>query len=176
MRRIRIDYNNIINGPGVRVVLWVTGCNHKCRGCHNPQTWDKNAGLEFNRDDMNQILEYLGKSYVDGITISGGDPLEDFNRDDLCKIIEEIKTRYPDKTIWVYTGYVWEDLCKKLHKHQKEIILKYVDVVVDGVFDEKLKVENQYRGSSNQRFIDVKNTQYGEVVEWKNEFGGKEID
>lgn len=170
MHYIRVDYDDINNGPGVRAVLWVTGCIHKCKGCHNPQTWNKDGGVQFTDDVLSELIEYLGQSYVDGVTISGGDPLSTFNREELCYIVRTIKNKLPNKSIWVYTGYEWEELIKSLTKNQLNDILQFVDVVIDGQFVEELKVDDEYRGSSNQRLINIEETQLGAVELWKSKF------
>lgn len=139
----------MLNGDGLRVVLWVAGCTHCCKECQNPITWDPDGGLPFDEDAKAEIFEQLDKPYIAGITFSGGDPLHAANRLDIRNLMEEIKTKYPDKTIWLYTGDVWENI---LHYP----MMKYIDVVVDGEFMVDLK-DNKllWKGSSNQRVIDV---------------------
>ena len=139
----------MLNGDGLRVVLWVAGCTHCCKECQNPITWDPNGGLPFDDDAKAEIFEQLDKSYISGITFSGGDPLHSANRLDVRNLMIEIKEKYPDKTIWLYTGDVWENI---LHYP----MMKYIDVVVDGEFKIDLK-DNKllWKGSSNQRVVDV---------------------
>jgi anaerobic ribonucleoside-triphosphate reductase activating protein len=142
----------MLNGDGLRVVLWVAGCTHCCKECQNPITWDPDGGVLFDEDAKAEIFEQLDKSYISGITFSGGDPLHAANRLDVRNLMEEIKIRYPQKTIWLYTGDVWENI---LHYP----LMKFVDVLVDGEFKIDLK-DNKllWKGSSNQRVIDVQNT------------------
>lgn len=142
----------MLNGDGLRVVLWVAGCSHCCKDCQNPITWDPDGGLPFDDDAKKEIFEQLDKPYISGITFSGGDPLHSANRLDVRNFMKEIKSKYPDKTIWLYTGDVWENI---LHYP----LMKYVDVLVDGEFVADLK-DNKllWKGSSNQRVIDVQKT------------------
>ena len=139
----------MLNGDGLRVVLWVAGCSHHCKGCQNPITWDPNGGLPFTKEAKQELFYELEKSYISGITLSGGDPLHPANRMDIRALVKEIKEKYPDKTIWLYTGYLWEQI-------QHFAWLKYVDVCVDGEYEkEKRDVQLHWRGSANQRVIDV---------------------
>ena len=170
MKFMRIDYDNIVNGPGVRAVLWVSGCMHRCKGCHNPQTWDRNNGQELESKDIKELISYLDNTYVSGVTISGGDPLASFNRRELCYIVDKIKKSHPEKSIWVYTGHRWEELFEELDSYQRKIILECVEVVVDGKYKEELKVDDEFRGSSNQRFVDVRKTGTGKVRIWEERF------
>ena len=149
----------MLNGDGLRVVLWVSGCNHCCEECQNPITWDPNGGIPFNQEAKNELFEELGKSYVSGITLSGGDPLHPANRLDIRALVHEIREKYPTKTIWMYTGDSWEDIYDLP-------IMQYVDVVVDGEFHvEEKDVKLLWKGSKNQRVIDVKKTLAGEHPE-----------
>lgn len=142
----------MLNGDGLRVVLWVAGCNHCCKGCHNPVTWDPDGGLPFDEAAKQEIFEQLDKSYISGITFSGGDPLHPANRPGVRELLEEIKQKYPDKTVWLYTGDSWENI---MHYP----MLQYVDVLVDGEFiQEKRDAKLLWKGSKNQRVIDVKKT------------------
>ena len=150
-----MNYHNItkddmLNGDGLRVVLWVSGCAHGCKGCHNPITWDPNSGLLFDDAAKEEIFTELEKDYIAGLTLSGGDPLFPGNRNVIETLVHEVKERYPNKTIWLYTGYSWEDISNLP-------LIQYVDIVVDGKFVESLKDNKlHWRGSSNQRIIDVK--------------------
>lgn len=149
MRYHNITKDDMLNGEGLRVVLWVAGCNHNCRECHNPVTWDIRGGIPFDEPAKEEIFEELEKPYVSGITLSGGDPLHPQNREDVGKLIDELCDRFPNKTIWLYTGYNWEDICDLP-------FLKKVDVVVDGEFViEKKDARLHWKGSSNQRVIEV---------------------
>ena len=145
-----MNYHNItkddmLNGDGLRVVLWVSGCSHRCKGCHNQITWDPAIGLPFDETAKQEIFDELDKPYISGLTLSGGDPLFPGNRDTISAFVREVKEKYPAKTIWLYTGYSWEDI---VHLP----LLQYVDIVVDGKFVENLKDPKlHWRGSSNQR-------------------------
>lgn len=139
----------MLNGDGLRVVLWVAGCSHCCKACHNPITWDPAGGLPFDEAAKEEIFAQLDKMYISGITFSGGDPLHSANRLEVRNLMAEIKKRYPQKTIWLYTGDVWENI---LHYP----LMQYVDVLVDGEFQvEKKDAKLLWKGSSNQRVIDV---------------------
>lgn len=149
MRYHNITKDDMLNGDGLRVVLWVAGCNHCCKDCQNPITWDPDGGLLFDEDAKQEIFEQLEKSYISGVTFSGGDPLHPANRLDVRGLMEEIKEKYPGKTIWLYTGDLWENIYQMP-------LMKYVDVLVDGEFvadlcDQKLL----WKGSKNQKVIDV---------------------
>ena len=149
MRYHNITKDDMLNGDGLRVVLWLAGCSHCCKECHNPVTWDPDGGLLFDDDAKQEIFEQLDKPFISGITFSGGDPLHAANRLDVRKLMKEIKEKYPDKTIWLYTGDSWEDI---LHYP----VMKYVNVLVDGEFKVELKdTKLLWKGSSNQRVIDV---------------------
>ncbi len=142
----------MLNGDGLRVVLWVAGCNHCCKECHNPITWDPDGGLLFDDAAKEEIFEQLNKSYISGITFSGGDPLHPNNRLEVRQFMAEIKEKYPNKTIWMYTGDSWEDIFEYP-------IMQYVDVLVDGEFHiEEKDAKLLWKGSKNQRVIDVKKT------------------
>ncbi|WMC92688.1 anaerobic ribonucleoside-triphosphate reductase activating protein [Kineothrix sp. MB12-C1] len=150
MRYHNITKDDMLNGDGLRVVLWVSGCAHCCRECHNSVTWDPDGGLLFDDNAKKEIFEQLDKSYISGITFSGGDPLHVANRSDVREFMKEIKEKYPTKTIWLYTGDSWEDIY-----HYP--LLQFVDVLVDGEFKVELKDPKLlWKGSSNQRVIDVK--------------------
>lgn len=155
-----MNYHNITtddmrNGDGLRVVLWVSGCSHHCYGCHNSITWDPDSGIQFNHDDLVELLDSLDKDYISGLTISGGDPFYEENIDTIKKILMHVKQRFPGKTVWVYTGYDWEELIniRKIHDMFKN---RLIDVLVDGKFIKELEdVKYQWAGSTNQRVIDV---------------------
>lgn len=149
----------MLNGDGLRVVLWVAGCSHGCKGCHNSVTWDPNGGLEFDQEAKEEIFTELEKDYISGITFSGGDPLFFSNRSDVLKLIREIKERFSGKTVWLYTGFEWEAISELE-------VMKYLDVLVDGRFMiEKKDTKLQWKGSANQRVIDVPATRKeGQVV------------
>jgi anaerobic ribonucleoside-triphosphate reductase activating protein len=141
---------SLADGIGWRTVLFVSGCNHKCKGCHNPESWNKNAGYPFTEETKQKLFEFLSKDYINGLTISGGDPLYPDNLVTVTKLCKEIKEKFPNKTIWVYTGSLYRDI-KNLE------LMKYIDVIVDGEFKINQKDTTlAYRGSYNQRIIDVK--------------------
>ena len=152
MRYHNITKDDMLNGDGLRVVLWVAGCAHCCKECQNPSTWDPNGGLPFDDDAKAELFEELNREYIEGITFSGGDPMHNANYADIKALAMEIKEKFPNKTIWMYTGDVWENLCE-------DPIVDYLDVVVDGEFhiDER-DVKLLWKGSANQRVIDVKKT------------------
>lgn len=152
MRYHNITKDDMRNGEGLRVVLWVSGCDHCCRECQNPMTWDANGGLPFDEAAKQEIFDQLSQPYISGITFSGGDPLHPANKSDVKALIQEIRQRYPQKTIWLYTGDVWEDL-------YRDPVAASVNVLVDGEFQSDKK-DNKllWKGSSNQRVIDVQAT------------------
>lgn len=161
-----MNYHNItkddmLNGDGVRVVLWVSGCEHHCPNCQNPQTWSEESGIKFDEVAFNELLDELEKDYVTGITFSGGDPMHPQNLSDVGSICRAIRILYPEKTIWLYTGYTFEELMDT-HTYlndERWLILNNIDVLVDGKYVESLRDVNlKWRGSSNQRVIDVKRT------------------
>ena len=145
--------DNMLNGEGLRVVLWVAGCNHNCPKCQNPFTHDPNGGLPFDDSAKQEIFDQLDKDYISGITLSGGDPLYPSNRPEIESLMKEIKEKYPTKNIWMYTGYTYEQI--------KDLpLMKYVDVLCDGPFiDELCYVSHPLQkqilwvGSNNQRVI-----------------------
>lgn len=152
-----MNYHNIttedfLNGDGLRTVLWVAGCDHHCPFCQNPETHDPCSGIPFYNDAYKELIEDLSKDYISGLTLSGGDPLYEGNRETITALTKDIKEQFPDKTIWCYTGYTYEDI-KDLE------IFHYIDVLVDGRFVEALKDDKLYwRGSSNQRVINIPKT------------------
>ena len=152
-----MNYHNItksdmLNGTGLRTVLWVSGCNHNCPGCQNPETHPEDSGVLFDDAALKELLDSLKPDHIEGMTFSGGDPLYPKNRDTVTNIAKTVKELYPTKNIWLYTGYLFEEV-KDLD------IISYIDVLVDGEFLIKLK-DNllHWKGSSNQRVIDVKET------------------
>ena len=171
-----MNYHNILhddmrNGDGLRVVLFVSGCEHYCTNCQNPQTWDKDSGIEFDLAAKEEIFEQLNKDYISGITFSGGDPLYKENLRETYSLILEIKDKFPTKTIWIYTGYTWEDIINEIDTwHQDELILsqiiKNIDVLVDGEYKEELAdINYPWAGSTNQRVIDIqKSLQENKIV------------
>ena len=154
-----ITHDDLLNGPGIRIVLWVSGCTHHCKGCHNPVTWDENDGLEFTIKEKQEIFNELNKNYRAGITFSGGDPFHPSNRLEVLKLVQEIKEKFPNKSIWIYTGYLFEDIL------EWNLDISDIDVIVDGEFIEKLKNNKlHWIGSSNQRIINVKQSLINDKV------------
>ena len=149
-----MNYHNIktcdlLNGEGARVVLWVSGCQHSCEGCFNKQTWDKNSGIPFTDDTFKEITDALSEPFCDGLTLSGGDPLAPFNYEEILSLCKKVKQMFPEKTIWVYSGFTYDFI-----KENRSESLNYIDVLVDGLYIEKLRDKKlQYRGSSNQNII-----------------------
>lgn len=158
MRYHNITKADMLNGEGLRVVLWVSGCSHHCHACQNAITWDHNDGLIFDDNAKKEIFDELSKDYCSGITFSGGDPLFLGNREEVAKLILEIRDKFKDKTIWLYTGYTFEELLvQKENDNNLDIILNNIDVLLDGKFILKLAdIKLHYVGSSNQYIIDVK--------------------
>lgn len=150
---------DIANGTGVRVVLFVSGCDHHCKGCHNKITWDPDSGLQFDNDAKQEIFNELDKEYISGITFSGGDPLYPGNVLEVYEFIMIIKNKYPNKNIWLYTGYTLEQLVLKDNIFINGI-LNNIDVLVDGQFIEELKdIKYKWAGSTNQRVLNKEQIQ-----------------
>ena len=162
----KIDKCSVSNGVGVRTVLWVSGCDIRCRNCHNPQTWDFDSGIPFTEETMQELLYDLSKPYIKGLTLSGGHPLDPHNAPKVLEIVKRVKMVFPNKDIWIYSGYVWEDIIKD---NTLKEILKCTDVLVDGAYVDELRdISLAFRGSSNQRIIDVKKTlNSNEVILWQ---------
>ena len=160
-----ITKDDMLNGEGLRVVLWVSGCSHNCKGCHNPQTHDSNSGIPFDEDAKKEIFEQLDKDYISGITFSGGDPLDFCNIAEVDLLISEIRRKYGDKkTIWLYSGYTLDEITYYNSPYQSSYssfarflrngVIKECDVFVDGRFVEELKDEKyHWAGSTNQRVL-----------------------
>ena len=157
---------DVANGPGVRVSLFVSGCENKCKGCFQPETWNPKFGKEFTEDTMQEILLTLTKPYISRCTLSGGHPLDPLNAPEILKIVKRVKMVFPNKDIWIYSGYTWEDI---IQNDTLKEILKYTDVLVDGAYIDELRdISLAFRGSSNQRIIDVQKTlEKNEVVLWQ---------
>lgn len=158
----KIYLNDMINGEGIRVTLFLSGCSHKCRGCYNQSTWNPSNGKHFSKEVEDKILEQLGKPYIKGLSVSGGDPLNDANVFDLVVFLSKVKTLYPNKDIWLWTGYTLDEIVSNKDSSSFErcrysIYLNYVDVLIDGKFIEELKDPSLlWRGSSNQ-IIHIRN-------------------
>lgn len=142
------------NGDGLRVVLWLAGCQHHCYHCQNPVTWDADDGLPFDAKQQTEIYNELLKPHIAGLTLSGGDPLHPKNRRAVYELVESVKVYFPQKTVWIYTGYIWQEI---LANTQMKMVLDFTDVLVDGRFVERLS-DNTYHwaGSTNQRVINVR--------------------
>lgn len=167
-----MNYHNITkddmnNGEGLRVVLWLAGCDHHCPGCQNPVTWNPKDGLPVGNAVYEELDRELSKDYIEGLTLSGGDPLYPGNRHDLLTLLRHVRRLHPDKNVWLYTGYTWEEITRF---SDTAIILPYIDVVVDGPFVDALKdVNYPWAGSTNQRVIDVRKTlEQGRVILYGN--------
>ena len=154
-----IKIADVANGLGVRVSLFVSGCNHHCKGCFNAQAWDFNYGEEFTNKDIDRIIEELKHPYVSGLSLLGGEPLEDKNQQGLLPLLKRVKEELPEKNIWWYTGYKFDDdLVGNMFENWSETkeVMSYIDVLVDGKFEEDKKdLKLKFRGSSNQRIIVV---------------------
>lgn len=162
MRYHNITKDDMLNGDGLRVVLWVSGCTHACKECHNEVTWNIQGGISFDKEAKDELYTELAKNYVSGITFSGGDPLHPENRQDIANLIKEIRNLYPKKTIWLYTGFKWDEI-KDLY------FIRDINVIVDGPFQVELKDSKlHWKGSSNQNVIDVAKTiEEGNMVLFK---------
>ena len=163
---------DIANGEGVRVALFVSGCRHHCKGCFNSMTWDFNYGKKFTEETEEEILEALKPNYIDGLSLLGGEPFEPENQEVLVKLLRKVKERYPEKNILCDSGYVFDEELKTESRARCEYtdeMLSMLDVLVDGRFEEdKKNITLLFRGSENQRLIDVKKSlKEGQVVEWK---------
>ncbi len=170
MNYAKINRNDIANGTGVRVTLFVSGCTHHCKGCFNQEAWDFDYGKPFTADTENELLEALAPSYIKGLTLLGGEPMEPQNQRVLVKVLKKVKEKYPQKTVWCYSGYTFEELTGKSRARCEVTaqMLNMIDVLVDGKFVEELKdISLRFKGSSNQRLIDLKATlTLGEIVLW----------
>lgn len=150
---------DIADGPGVRVSLFVSGCRHHCKGCFNKETWDFGYGKPYTKETEDEIIRLLAPSYIQGLTLLGGEPFEPENQEELAGLLKRVRETYPDKDIWCYTGYLYDvDLSKggKVYTEVTEEMLSYIDVLVDGEFIEEEKdVTLVFRGSRNQRIIEL---------------------
>ena len=159
----KISRNDVSNGSGVGMVLWVSGCTQHCFGCHNPETWDFNSGIPYTPEIETEIINSLKPDYISRLTLSGGHPLEAENIKTVFDLCKKVKSIYPNKKIWLYTGYTWENI-------NGLPILKYIDVLVDGKFVQDLRdITLKWKGSSNQRVIDMqKSLEKGKIILWEN--------
>lgn len=179
MNYIKISKEDICNGDGLRVVLWLSGCSHHCYNCQNSQTWEPDGGIIFDADAKRELFNELEKDYISGLTLTGGDPLHENNLEGVLSLIEEIRVSFPEKTIWLYTGYTWEELFNTSYRKDyicttttdkaaiyRQEIIKNVNVLVDGRYiDSQRDITLKWCGSSNQRVIGVqKSLEKGEVI------------
>ena len=169
MNYLQITHEDVCNGDGLRVVLWLSGCSHLCYNCQNPQTWNPDNGIQFDKLAKQEIFNELSKDYISGITFSGGDPLHENNLDEVLKLVQEIRISFPEKSIWLYTGYNFDLLNSKYNEYKytpfaanadewltRWEIISNVNVLVDGEYiDEQRDLTKKWAGSSNQRVIDV---------------------
>ena len=173
MNYCEIKKYDIANGEGVRVTLFVSGCTHHCKGCFQPETWNFSYGKPFDEAAREEILEALSSSFINGLTLLGGEPFEPVNQRGLLPLLKEVRARYPEKTIWCYSGYTLEsDLLSESRARCEctDEMLSLLDVLVDGEFVEELKnISLPFRGSENQRIIDVKKSlAAGQIVLWQD--------
>ena len=156
----------MLNGDGIRVSLWVSGCSLHCKGCQNPQTWQFNSGIPFDKNAFQELYEALDKSYIQGLTLTGGNPMD--NMPEVLHICRTVKEKFPNKDIWLYSGYTFEELQQS---RVAMCILEYVDVLVDGPYiEEQRDISLQWRGSKNQRIIDVQETlKQGKIITIQND-------
>ena len=151
-----INKVDIANGPGVRVSLFVSGCTRRCEGCFNPETWSFEFGSPFGEEETERILSFLDRDHIRGLSLLGGEPFEPANQGAVLELAERVRDRLPGKTIWCYTGYLYEELAGERIGEHSRAILERLDVLVDGPFvQEKKNVDLRFRGSTNQRIIDV---------------------
>ena len=163
---------DIANGEGVRVSLFVSGCTHHCKGCFNPETWNFGFGSVYTKETEDSIMKMLSFPYIDGLALLGGEPFEPDNQRELVKLLKRVRAELPDKDVWCYSGYIFDKELLSESRARCEVtdeMLSLIDVLVDGEFKEELKdVSLVFRGSSNQRIIDVKKSlESGEVIPYK---------
>ena len=166
-----IKFCDIANGIGIRTVLFVSGCTHHCKGCFQPETWDFAYGQPYTEDTERQILDSLAPSYIHGLTLLGGEPMEPDNQRALLPLLRRVKAEYPTKTVWCYSGYTYEELTgiSRARCEVTDEMLSLIDVLVDGEFVlEKKNISLRFRGSENQRLIDLPRTRkQGTIVLWE---------
>ncbi len=161
MKYATVKKNDVANGPGIRVSLFVSGCRHGCRGCFNREAWDFGYGNEYTKEKEQEILDACSAQYIDGLSLLGGEPFEPENQADVYELISSFKERYPNKTVWCYTGFTLDEISENSRASTEisERMLSFIDVLVDGRFEEgKKDLSLRFRGSSNQRIIDIKKT------------------
>ena len=172
MNYCEIKKCDIANGIGVRTTLFVSGCTHHCKGCFQPETWDFNYGKLFTEETEKEILESLAPDYIKGLTLLGGEPFEPENQRVLVGFLKKVKEKYPEKNIWCYTGYLYDDELLSPSRARCEVtdeMLSMIDILVDGEFHlEEKNIRLQFRGSENQRIIDLNKTRdKGEIILWE---------
>lgn len=160
MNIAKIKYNNISNGTGIRTSIFVSGCSHFCKGCFNKESWNKNYGSRYTDDTLNEIIKSQNNDYTSGISILGGEPFEEYNLDGVQEICSTFNCNYDNKTIWIYSGYTFEQLIERAKLDIRILlILAECDVLVDGKFEQDLySPVLKFKGSENQRIIDVKSS------------------
>lgn len=172
MKYASIKECDVANGPGVRVSVFVSGCNHRCKGCFNEEAWDFDYGEEFTQETIDRILKDLEKDYIEGLSLLGGEPLEYANQKGLLPLVRQVKEKFPNKTIWCYTGFDFEkDVMEKMYQNWDETkeLIKDIDVMVDGKFEiEKKNPSLKFRGSENQRLIDVQKSVNAHKIIWSD--------
>ena len=169
MHYAKIKRFDIANGVGIRTSVFVSGCSNKCKGCSNQELWDKDYGQEFTDETIKEILDSIDKPYIDGLSILGGDPLEYYNLEMVDKLIVEFRKRFGfNKSIWMWTGYLLEDI---INDGRRREVVRKLDYLVDGPFIQKKKnLKLKYRGSENQRIIDMQNSQTFNTLILKDEY------
>lgn len=173
MKYAGIKYNDISNGLGVRTSLFVSGCTHRCKGCFNEMTWDFNYGDDFTQNTIQEILTSIAPKYIKGLTLLGGEPMEPASQRALLPLLRQFKEQFPNKDIWCYTGYTYEcdllDPKGRAHCEVTDEFLSYVDILVDGEFVEELyDIGLEFRGSRNQRVLDIHKEGCPELFPLKN--------
>lgn len=169
-----IKQYDVANGPGVRVSIFVSGCTHHCKNCFNEETWDFNYGKPFTSSEIDLVLKYLKPDYVAGLSVLGGEPFEPSNQEGLLPLLQAVRENYPEKNVWCYSGYLFDkqivgEMCVESDVTRQ--MLSCIDILVDGRFvEEKKNLKLRFRGSENQRIIDVKKSlEQGGVVHWEHE-------
>ena len=183
MNYATVKYNDVANGPGVRVSLFVSGCRHRCKGCFNREAWDFNYGNEFDGSVIDSIISALEHGYVEGLSLLGGEPLEPENQEGVLALVKRVRELLPKKTVWCYTGFCFEELLEKVNNGNAVLgeLLSLIDVIVDGRFvEDKKDASLIFRGSSNQRILDLKaSISQGKAVlldgVWKRKMGSTDI-
>ena len=169
MRLSSIKKTDVANGPGIRVSIFVSGCRHLCKGCFNSDIWDFKKGEEFTENDIDEIISLAGEEYIQGVTLLGGEPLDPMNTKGILKIVKSLREKLPNKDIWCFTGFMYEYILDVMIPIYPEIgeILSLVDVLIDGRFEiDYLDLKLKFRGSKNQRVIDLRKTEKSNEIIW----------